>query len=118
MPVNLCPEKGLHIVRSDDFSGGTNPCWPEGRSLKMMTSNRYCGIVNSLRLIPLWGKWVTQSGPIRLLCSPFRTRNLGPTLEAFPHLSAILRRRQQMPAQSKMLDNGSISRQKSLGVTR
>jgi hypothetical protein len=41
----------------------------------------------------------------------------GPTRETVPHLLTIPRRRQQVASRSEMLGDGSIRRQKSLGMT-
>src|SRR5215475_7562279 len=74
------------------------------------------GFVKLLRLRRSSGKWVPLSGPPHPLGSPIRARNVGPTLESIPHLFAVLRRRQQMPAGAEVLGNGAIRRQKALGV--
>src|SRR5215813_13901316 len=56
--------------------------------------------------------------PTRRLGGPLRTSNFGPTLEAVFHLFAVRRRGQPMPSRSEVLGNGSIRRQKALGMTR
>src|SRR5207249_1763869 len=79
-------------------------------------SYRISGIVKLLRLSRSSGKRVPISDPTYLLSSPLRACDLGPTREAFPHLLAVVRRRQQMPPWSEVLGNGSIRRQKTLGM--
>jgi hypothetical protein len=55
-------------------------------------------------------------GPTCSLGGPLRTRDFGPTREAVFHLCAVRRRGQQMPSRSAMVGDGSICRQKSLGM--
>jgi hypothetical protein len=76
------------------------------------------GLVNLLRLRLSSDALVCHPGPTYPLGGPLRTRNLGPTLETIPHLLAVRGCRQQMPAWSEVLGDGSIRRQKALGMTR
>jgi hypothetical protein len=76
------------------------------------------GFVKLLRLRRSLGKRVLLSGPTHPLGGPLRACHFGPTLEAVPHLLAVVRCRQQMPSWSEMLGNGTVGRQKTLGMTR
>ena len=51
------------------------------------------GFVNLLRLQLSLDTRIFHSGPTCPLSSPLRPRNLRPTLESFPHLLAVVRRR-------------------------
>src|SRR3989442_9710296 len=59
-----------------------------------------------------------QCAPTRRLGGPLCTRDLGPTLEAVPHLCAVRRCGQEMPPRAKVLGNRTIRGQKALGVSR
>jgi Adenylate and Guanylate cyclase catalytic domain len=76
------------------------------------------GFVKLLRLRRSSGKRVPLPGPTHPLGGPLRTCHVSPTLEALPHLFAVLRRGQQMPSGSEVLGNGSIRGHKSLGMPR
>lgn len=52
----------------------------------------------------------------RLLCGQCHARNCLPDLESFPHLSMIGGRGKPMPMGTKVLRNGTISREKTLSV--
>ena len=56
---------------------------------------QYCGggFVNLLRLKLSLDTRIFHSGPTYPLSSPLRPCNLCPTLESFPHLLAVVRRR-------------------------
>ena len=75
------------------------------------------GFVKLLRLRRSSGKRVPLPGPTHPLGGPLRTCNFSPTLESLPHLFAVPGRGQQMPSWSKVLGNGTIRRQKTLGMT-
>jgi hypothetical protein len=74
------------------------------------------GLVKLLRLRRSSGEWVPLPGPTHFLGSSLRACNVSPTLEAISHLVAIRRRGQQMPPGPNVLGNGSIRRQKTLGM--
>ena len=76
------------------------------------------GFVKLLRLRRSSGKQVPLPSPIRPLGGPLRPCNFSPTLEALPHLFAVLRRGQQMPSGAEVLGNGAIRRQKPLRMSR
>ena len=83
--------------RSSRGPGSTPPissaCW---RMAPRRLPN--AGFVKLLRLRRSSGKRVPLPGPTHPLGGPLRTRDFGPTLEAVPHLLAVLGRRQQMPS--------------------
>src|SRR5215813_10746686 len=56
--------------------------------------------------------------PTPRLGRPLCSRDVGPTLEAVFHLLAVLRGRQQMPSRAKVLGDGFMRRQQSLGMPR
>jgi DNA-binding response OmpR family regulator len=64
--------------------------WPETVVSDNVLTN---GFVKLLRLRRSSGKRVPLSGPPDPLGGPLRACHFGPTLEALPHLLAILRRR-------------------------
>jgi hypothetical protein len=84
-------------------------------SIRLTPATRFCQLVETeTRIrrtgIPLWF-YLALGGP---LCA----RHLSPTLESFPHLLAVIGRSQQMPSRSEVLGDGSIRRQKTLGMPR
>ena len=76
------------------------------------------GIVNLLGLRLVSDAQAVYSDSICPLGSPLRTRYLGPTLESFSHLSAVIGRGQQMPSRSEVLGNGAVCGQKALRMPR
>src|SRR5262249_54150127 len=74
------------------------------------------GFVKLLRLRCSSGERVPLPGPIRPLGGPLRACHFGPTRESLPHLLTIVGCGQQMPSRSKVLGNGAVGRQKTLGM--
>jgi hypothetical protein len=86
-------------------------------SLTVDEFQQLSGFVNLLRLISSQGKRVRDPDPPCPLGSPLRTCDLGPTLESVAHLLTVRGRGQQMPSRAEVLGNGTIRRQKALGMT-
>jgi len=80
----------------------------------------FTGVDNLIRLISFGGNSGTRVGRLRppsTLTQPSAYRCLFPHLASYAHFLPVLGRGPTMSARSEMFGDGSISRQKTLGMT-